>query len=1024
LFFIHFIGIIMKNKNTFSFFCLMKTFLFFAGERFFIALSVSFLLLFFAFSAHAEEGAEIYLWESFRCTSENSIQKCGYFQGMTCTDYIDLFQCQDSCDELAPGCYTARAECSSFASSGSCESWDVQGEVTEDENGNILCKAGFMSSVERDETGNVTAFACYYDPSKFDYDGDGLTDNFDNCHMESNSNQQNHDGDAKGNACDEDDDNDGILDDQDNCPVDSNQDQEDNEGDGIGDVCDDDDDNDGILDDQDNCPIVPNPHQENSDDDELGNACDEDDDNDGILDDQDNCPVDSNQDQEDNEGDGIGDVCDDDDDNDGILDDQDNCPIVPNPDQENSDDDELGNACDDDDDNDGILDEADQCPETPAGEGVDENGCADSQKDTDGDGVTDEADQCPETPAGEGVDENGCADSQKDTDGDGVTDEADQCPETPAGEGVDENGCADSQKDTDGDGVTDEADQCPETPAGEGVDENGCADSQKDTDGDGVTDEADQCPETPAGEGVDENGCADSQKDTDGDGVTDEADQCPETPAGEGVDENGCADSQKDTDGDGVTDEADQCPETPAGEGVDENGCADSQKDTDGDGVTDEADQCPETPAGEGVDENGCADSQKDTDGDGETDDPDEPGPIPPLPGCNLINRVINNLPSRFASVVDIFGDNELLLNVFQCNKGSVFFSAGKDDEDYYIWKEMYYSKDGQKWFTEPLNLTGDNESGGWVIGEGSAETTFTNEEIDLVNYVAIYYCVWTDSEWKCGCTDTECTGRSAQKWSLHSFQGDQYEDQEEGGDDEKFGFMGIAITEIDSTGTPVHCGAPLEISDSDPIFNNDVISCGDDFFPVCADGYRRVLLGDDTLSLGSRIRTYACEIMTEPTQDDTFFRGQLYGHAVIRISQDSVTLCQGPRGEEMQYPMSCGQDNTPVCADGFRRILFGTVLTPQGDHEKFFACERILGEYPNELQEGSFYSLAATVREKSGDIYSLCQGPRGEPLQSPMSCNTDNKPACETGFHLVSTGIGPADDPENVEQYFTCVAR
>jgi hypothetical protein len=307
----------MKNKNTFSFFCLMKTFLFFAGERFFIALSVSFLLLFFAFSAHAEEGAEIYLWESFRCTSENSIQKCGYFQGMTCTDYIDLFQCQDSCDELAPGCYTARAECSSFASSGSCESWDVQGEVTEDENGNILCKAGFMSSVERDETGNVTAFACYYDPSKFDYDGDGLTDNFDNCHMESNSNQQNHDGDAKGNACDEDDDNDGILDDQDNCPVDSNQDQEDNEGDGIGDVCDDDDDNDGILDDQDNCPIVPNPHQENSDDDELGNACDEDDDNDGILDDQDNCPVDSNQDQEDNEGDGIGDVCDDDDDNDG-----------------------------------------------------------------------------------------------------------------------------------------------------------------------------------------------------------------------------------------------------------------------------------------------------------------------------------------------------------------------------------------------------------------------------------------------------------------------------------------------------------------------------------------------------------------------------------------------------------------------------------------------------------------------------------------------------------------------------------
>ena len=62
--------------------------------------------------------------------------------------------------------------------------------------------------------------------------------------------------------------------------------------------------------------------------------------------------------------------------------------------------------------------------------------------DSDSDGIADISDLCPDTPAGEAVDADGCADSQKDTDGDGVTDDLDTCPNTPSGVVVDADGCA------------------------------------------------------------------------------------------------------------------------------------------------------------------------------------------------------------------------------------------------------------------------------------------------------------------------------------------------------------------------------------------------------------------------------------------------------------------------------------------------------------------------------------------------------------------------------------------------------
>ena len=53
---------------------------------------------------------------------------------------------------------------------------------------------------------------------------------------------------------------------------------------------------------------------------------------------------------------------------------------------------------------------------------------------------------CPNTPAGESVDAQGCAQSEKDDDGDGVANDIDVCSNTPAGESVDAQGCAPSEQ--------------------------------------------------------------------------------------------------------------------------------------------------------------------------------------------------------------------------------------------------------------------------------------------------------------------------------------------------------------------------------------------------------------------------------------------------------------------------------------------------------------------------------------------------------------------------------------------------
>lgn len=393
---------------------------------------------------------------------------------------------------------------------------------------------------------NVFNFSFTFLPdSLLDTDGDGVTNDLDDCINDSGNSSLDRIG------C-PDMDGDGYSDSGDAFPFDSSE-WKDTDGDGSGD----------------NSDAFPNNANEtlDSDEDGVGDNSDVfpldgtesmDSDSDGVGDNSDAFPFDGNE-SLDTDGDGVGD----------------NEDVFPNDASEYL-----------DSDNDGVGDNADAFPNN-ASETMDsdEDGIGDNEDeypfinnflDSDGDEVPDLYDDFINDPTQwSDFDGDGYGDLLEGNNSDAFVNNATQWSDTD-GDGYGDNWGNSSWNQTrlfiwPGQFITgaELADHCP-TEYGNSTSDGlfGCPDE----DGDGMPDIYDEENGNPSNSENQSIGTNDSEElDSDGDGVSDLYDVCPNTVQGGYVDIDGCL---FDEDGDGVDDLKDACPNTQLGISVNVNGCA------------------------------------------------------------------------------------------------------------------------------------------------------------------------------------------------------------------------------------------------------------------------------------------------------------------------------------------------------------------------------------------------------------------------------------------------------------------
>lgn len=237
-------------------------------------------------------------------------------------------------------------------------------------------------------------------------------------------------------------DNDAILEGTDNCPLQTNSDQDDLDGDGQGDACDGDRDGDGFANQVDACP----DDSTKSDPQHCGCAVPENDsDGDGVPDCVDQCPLDPIKETPGVCGCGLLDIVADN----GDIACGDDCPNDPHK--------AVPGVCgcgvpDVDTDGDGAMNCVDLCPNDPAKVEPGACDCGAPDVDSDGDGLLDCLDNCAQAANPD----------QEDTDGDGIGDVCDNCPDVSNDTQGDEDG------DGIGDACTDGGDDSVGAPVPDG----------------------------------------------------------------------------------------------------------------------------------------------------------------------------------------------------------------------------------------------------------------------------------------------------------------------------------------------------------------------------------------------------------------------------------------------------------------------------------------------------------------------------------------------------------------------------
>jgi subtilisin family serine protease len=144
----------------------------------------------------------------------------------------------------------------------------------------------------------------------------------------------------------------------------------------------------------------------------------------------------------------------------------------------------------------------------------------------------------------------------------------------------------------------------------------------------------------------------------------------------------------------------------------------------------------------------------------------DDPNDDDPNSVCSLVKKYTQDV--RFASPKNFFSSSEataLFLRVFSCEDDVLNIEVGNGLDNQYIWKKAYIFESG-RWEEYNLNFQKEVYEGKWGVGLGKLQKSKTGRE----SYVISYTCTFVgEDQWKCGCDDEICEGRSAGKWKIQA---------------------------------------------------------------------------------------------------------------------------------------------------------------------------------------------------------------------------------------------------------------